>query len=340
MNLALLLGLAHGLSDAIAGALVMGALLSYPPAEAALLVLLYNGLAFGFQPVAGYLLDLLGKPRFAAPLGLALTAAGLSVWGLNFRLAMALVGFGSCLFHAGAGAQSLLLSPGRASAPGLFAGFGVIGQALGFLFWDKLPAAPLLVLVTGFAAALWFFPARSIPRPDFAPPAWNSLPWVTLSALLLAVGLRSYIWVGFSSSLPESDSLALGLALAAGAGKLSGGFFADRLGWRRYALVGLGLSGLALGAGLIQPFLLLPGVFLLQSLTPLSLAAVGKLLPQTPSLAAGLVLGTGVIIGGLPYMLQADGWFSPFLLFAVLLLAGLFYALGLRGKNQPVLEKE
>ncbi|HWQ14760.1 MAG TPA: hypothetical protein VNL77_18320, partial [Roseiflexaceae bacterium] len=73
---AALLGIAHGLGDGAAGYLLGGLARSMLLADVALLVLLYNALAFGGQPLAGMLVDRAGRPRAAALAGLLLTLAG------------------------------------------------------------------------------------------------------------------------------------------------------------------------------------------------------------------------------------------------------------------------
>jgi hypothetical protein len=45
--------------------------------------------------------------------------------------------------------------------------------------------------------------------------------------------------------------------------------------------------------------MLLPGVALLQSATPVALAATARLLPRAPATAAGLTLGLAVAVGGI-----------------------------------------
>ncbi|MBM3125565.1 MAG: MFS transporter, partial [Chloroflexi bacterium] len=106
----LLLGIAHGLSDAAAG-LAVGWLMQNGGADAGLLIFLYNGLAFGLQPVSGLLLDVWKKPRLGVALGLALTSIGLVSFQFDARPGMLLIGLGSALFHAGGGAISIILSP-------------------------------------------------------------------------------------------------------------------------------------------------------------------------------------------------------------------------------------
>jgi FSR family fosmidomycin resistance protein-like MFS transporter len=322
----LLLGLAHGISDAAAGMLVIRALLQHAP-DAGLLMLLYNGLAFGFQPVTGFLLDRLDRPRTGIALGLILTATGLAVFGQAPGLGMALAGLGSSLLHAGGGSLAITATSGRASAPGVFAAFGVVGLALGSglgLSFSPLINSIFIAALPGIALAILFFPQKRTDSP--APVHFPRLDELLLvGILLLGVGFRSFAWTGVSSPLPDFSQAALWVALAAGAGKLLGGLAADRLGWLPFALGGLSLALLLLvtGNGI-------PGVFFLQALTGLSLAFIGEKLPGSPALAASLVFGTGVILGGLPFILVPGGWFGTFPLILALVLAGGCYWWALR----------
>jgi len=87
LSLPALTGLAHGVSDAVAGFLVVQVLMlnSLPTVD---YILIYNALAFGLQPVAGLLVDLSNVPRRAAAVGLLLSALSLTLtwsslaWGV------------------------------------------------------------------------------------------------------------------------------------------------------------------------------------------------------------------------------------------------------------------
>jgi len=72
------LGLAHGVAGLLLGRLPR----AFALGEVAVLVLLYNVLAFGAQPLVGLLTDHLRNPRLVALAGLGLLAAWLVVgWG-------------------------------------------------------------------------------------------------------------------------------------------------------------------------------------------------------------------------------------------------------------------
>ena len=114
------LGIAHGVSDGAAG-LLLGSLATNSSAtQITLLVLIYNALAFGSQPMIGYFADSLRSPRIFASGGMVLLAASLITRGLGLgEVATLVAGVGSAAFHVGAGALTLRSCDGRSDAVGL-----------------------------------------------------------------------------------------------------------------------------------------------------------------------------------------------------------------------------
>ena len=122
----LLLGLAHGVADGSVG-MQLGSLNGTVSFERiGLLVLLYNLLAFGSQPLVGLVIDRLRAPRGAVLLGLACHCAALLLSHAAPAGAVVLAGIGSAAFHVGGGALALCATSGRAVGPGLFAAPGVV----------------------------------------------------------------------------------------------------------------------------------------------------------------------------------------------------------------------
>jgi len=329
LSLPALSGLAHGASDAVAGFLVVQVLKlnSLPTVD---YILLYNALAFGLQPVAGLVLDTFNVPRRAAAVGLLLSALSLTLTWFSLAWGILLAGLGSAIFHAGGGSTALTSTPGRAAGPGIFAAFGVIGLALGsqlaFYFSAITIIAFVLTLII-LAAALWFFPVT--PTISSTPDSIFSGMNIELLAfgLVLAVALRSFVWMGAQSGEAGYSQLALSIALAAGLGKLTGGFLADRFGWRTYAISAMALSTILLAFRSEALWPLLAGIFFLQSVTPLSLAALGRLMPSSPALAASLVLGVGVLLGGLLLAFVSPSWLAGSLgvILVLFVSAGLYW---------------
>jgi len=117
--------------------------------------------------------------------------------------------------------------------------------------------------------------------------------------LLAAIALRSAVWSSLQFLFEGRYDLLIAMALAAALGKIAGGVLADRVGWRRWTLGALALAAPLLIIGEQSLIALLAGVALLQSVTPVTLAATARLLPRYPATAAGLALGLAIAIGGL-----------------------------------------
>ena len=341
LRFALQIGLAHGVSDGAAGLLV-GVIIQHGSPDMNLQILEYNLLAFGLMPLAGLLFDRLRRPQQGTAASLLVTLAGLMLLPFQLNTAILLIGLGSAGLHAGGGSLAITLTPGRASAAGVFAAFGVVGLALGGMASALDPLITRLVLVCLLAllsAAIKFakrIPGQSLATSSQPAPAALSLRtkgMLFIVVLVIAASLRSTDWVGTQTSVARYSSAALWLAIAAGLGKLVGGFAADRFGWRRFMLIALAGAGLLLFAP-FGPLALMLGALLLQSVTPLTIAAAGRALPGYPALAASLALGTAVLVGGLPFFILAGGWFGPLTLLITLALSALCYWLAL-GKFQP-----
>lgn len=300
--LAIVLGLAHGMADGSAG-LQLGVLArTMSLRDVALFVLLYNVLAFAGQPLVGLLVDRLNRPRLAAVGGLALHCCALVCSVRYPALGVTFAGLGSAAFHVGGGSLAIAVMRGRASGIGLFAGPGVLGLAIGGALaisgftavW--LLTIPLIILagVLGYSS----FPAEMARSTDDEP-LFEGHDLVMM-ALLAGIALRSAVWTTFQFVFDGRYEMLLAMACAAAIGKVAGGFLADRIGWRRWVIGALALSAPLMLGGQRSVWLLLPGVALLQSTTPVCLAAAARMLPRYPATATGLVLGLAVAAGGVP----------------------------------------
>ena len=330
--LPLTLGLAHGVADGAAGLLLGRLPRALDLGAVALLVLLYNVLAFGAQPVVGLVTDHLRRPRLVALGALGLLAAGLLLGPMSPPLAVAVMGLGSACFHVAGGALALCATKGKAAGAGLFAAPGVLGLALGgyLAVTTAAPAWPFLALLALLAAAVGALGEPALPYAAAdAEPAFERHDLIML-VLLAGIALRSLVWSTLQYVFAARVDVLVLLALAAMTGKVLGGLLADRVGWRRWALLALGGAAAVLTAGQGSLPLTLLGVALLQSATPAALAATLRLMPRQPATAAGLGLGLAIAAGGLPLMLGAGGGLAnPWALLALVLAAGAAYAAAL-----------
>jgi FSR family fosmidomycin resistance protein-like MFS transporter len=338
LRLPLLLGLAHGVADGSAGLLLGHLPATHPGTQVALLVLIYNALAFGAQPLVGWLADRSGRSRACAGGGLLLLGlALLPIPFAGFEFAVFLAGIGSAAFHVGAGALTLRSCGGRSDGAGLFAAPGVVGLAIGgaLAVSGYYPYAPFLIALLALFVAIVLWPKQRQPAlnlTDSKEPIFESHDWIMIG-LLTAIALRSLIWTAaqFASSGHVTALVALGVA--AGIGKIAGGFLAQRLGYRRWTLLALTIATPLLAFGGKRLGYLLPGIALLQSTIPCSITAMARLMPTRPATATGLVLGLAVALGGLPPIFAASfSALSPILTLVVILAAaaGFWYTIAPR----------
>jgi FSR family fosmidomycin resistance protein-like MFS transporter len=320
----LLLGLAHGVADGSVG-MQLGSLNGAVSFERiGLLVLLYNLLAFGGQPLVGLVTDRLRAPRAAVLLGLACHSVALLLSHSNPAGAVVLAGLGSAAFHVGGGALALCATSGRAVGPGLFAAPGVVGLAIGGALAVS-GQRPLLLFLVPLLVAIVVIGAVRLPALPYAAPEKEPIfedHDLIMLVLLAGIALRSAVWSALQAALAARLDLLLAMAIAAAVGKILGGFLADWIGWRRWTFGALIVAAPLLTLSGENPATLLPGIALLQSATPTALAATGRLLPRRPGLAAGLTLGLAIAAGGLPTVFDLGlRLHRPFALFAVTLLS-------------------
>jgi MFS transporter, FSR family, fosmidomycin resistance protein len=333
------LGLAHGLNDCIAGFMIGLLAHSETAVSTGALVILYNVLAFGGQVPAGLVVDRLGKPKLALMVSLGLATAAIGVFPFAPVMAIALAGVGGAFFHVSGGMLALLAFPGSTVGAGLFAAPGVMGLAFGgyLAWWVEGAAQPWLlgaVLGVALLTLLLRFPqgrAVLMAEEGHADLGWHDL---LMLILLLAIAMRSAVWNVFQLIHHGEHALLLGLAAAAMAGKVLGGFAAQWFGWRNYALGALSVATPLLLLADAQPALLYPGILLLQSATPAAVLGMWRLMPRLPATAVGMCFGLAIAAGGIPMLM---GWEPPVWSVAVLVpLAAVGYAIAVRNRVRDV----
>lgn len=304
--------------------------------ELAVAFLVYNIIAFGFQPVIGYICDIRpGLP--AGMIGCAAVAAGVLALPL-FWPAMLLCAAGNALFHVEGGIDSLVLSEGKMSRSGVFVSTGALGVVLGTMY-GKAAGAPILLPLALLAASAVLIALFKRMTP--AMPAENklkvssALPFVlVLSLALVSIVIRAYV----GASLPlewRTGSVFLSVlpAAAAFAGKAAGGFIGDALGARRAGAAALALSIplLTLGAG--SPVLSFIGITLFNMTMPITLCVVASGLPRNSGLAFGLTT-LALLCGTTPtFMFRLSGAAVPIVIAALTAVSAVCVLLSARDKK-------
>ena len=287
------------------------------PWQWTLCLVLYNFCAFAMQAPLGLLADKLNRNA-------VLTAAGCVIVALSAFLAKYAVlacivaGIGNALFHLGGGIDTLNESGEKCGKLGVFVSPG----AFGIFFGTKLGRAkalsfPWVIAGLMLAAVLILLMAarhkllkesRNVPL-SFAGIGDSR---VILAALcfFLVVCLRSFAGSSMAFPWKSVGQWALINTCAVVFGKTAGGFLADRFGAVRSTWITLGAAAaLFLLAG--NPYAGVTAVFLFNMTMPVTLGALGRMLPGVKGFAFGtltLALFAGLVpiiawpsLTGLPY---------------------------------------
>jgi MFS transporter, FSR family, fosmidomycin resistance protein len=306
--LPVILGVAHGVNDCAAGMLLGKLSGSASLYTIGFLVFLYNVLAFGAQPIAGLITDRIKNPKLISVSGIMIMGISLPLSSINPVISVILAGAGSAMFHVGGGALALSVTPGRASGPGMFAAPGVAGLALGgyFAITGQFYLAPLIILLGIAALLIMISEIPELPYKVQTGPEEFEKHDLVMVIILFAIALRSAVWNIFQLIDQGNEINIVLIGIAAMAGKIGGGFAADKIGWRNYSVTALILSIPLLIFGRTNLIIFLPGIALLQSVTPVLIASVARGLPRLPATASGLTLGLAIAAGGLPFTAGID----------------------------------
>jgi FSR family fosmidomycin resistance protein-like MFS transporter len=282
------------------------------------------------QPVSGYLVDQRNQ-RWLVYAGTMWMAVLLGLVGVlkDYSLqifTVTLAGLGTAAFHPQASAMITTMSGQRKGLfQALFITSGNLGWALTpplvvpFVQAYGLELTPWLIVPGVLAAVLLWFnaPEVSTRARTAPPPLWPNIRpvWLDLTKVVLVVACRSLAYFSLVAFLPlylqnESISLLTGsrllfLMLFSGAmGGLVGGHLSDLFGRKVVIVSSLVTSSplfyLFLGTdGLLSYlFLALAGAALLASFS-VTIVIAQETIYENAAMAAGLMLGFGIGIGGL-----------------------------------------
>jgi MFS transporter, FSR family, fosmidomycin resistance protein len=301
--IAAVLGLVHALVDACCAITLhhTGLFHHVTPLQSFYLILTYDCIAFGSQPLFGLLADRLKMPLRSALTGIVLTALSMVLLNVNSYAAAVTAGCGNALFHIGAGAMVIYLCFGRATLPGIFVAPGALGLAFGMWFGKAgyMLHWPFLVLLLSAFFIIRKLPAPRIPYDEPARQSFKPVFAIVLLLLLFAVAIRSIGGNLGNAFAPGGPNVVFALAGVAFAGKAFGGWIADRMGWIKTCAVVLLVSSLMVLFGSHRFPVLLAALFLFQIPMPVTLAAVALLFPRKPAFAFGLA-SLALITGALP----------------------------------------
>ena len=205
-------------------------------------VLVYNALAFALQLPMGMLLDewpRCGRSGFFAGTVLVLAAAIVAALGWGGWGVLSAACVGNALFHLTAGKHILETWEGRAGPIGLFISTGALGLMAGQVWAAKAAALSLTVFAVALAVCVGLAAVRGW-ESDGRMKARAQDDGAALGSLLILVGLFALIawrsWAGLFASGRSAGGCALMMlagAVVTFAGKVAGGYLAERIGrWK------------------------------------------------------------------------------------------------------------
>lgn len=294
-----------------------------------MLIVIYNLLAFGFQPIFGIKIDGQRAPKAAAMWGSFITALAILLSSISPILAVILAGIGNAIFHLGGGTISLSLSPGKTALIGIFVAPGALGVYVGFLC-GRIAGFPLYIFSIGLVLLLILMHSVSAPSYNYEKNTQIiniSDFWSIIILMLFAIVVRSLL--GLCTILPwKSDQkLLLTLTISIFAGKAIGGILADKFGWRLITVGSLIISAPLISIYSYDPALAIIGTLLFNMTMPITLAVIANILHCSPALAFGLTC-LALFVGAIPSFTELrflfNSWIVPFTLTIIASLAMFF----------------
>lgn len=330
----LLLAAGHGLNDLLAG-YFLGSIVQTPQdiTKAGLSLLVYNLLAFGGQYPVALWLEKYFEPRLFLIGAYALNVMAALFFTISPSLSVVMMGVASAVYHVAGG--TVCANENKAFNIGLFAAPGVAGLiAGGYFAWQEfqlalqLQAAAVLFLLLLLIIKLntGSVTERKTVKADTVLPDRHDMVMILL---LTVISLRSAIWNIFQLVHEKEYEWLIAIAVAAFAGKIIGGWLADRLGWHLYIYISLVTALPLLTFFKNEMFLFCTGVGLLQSGIPASTALLIKSVKGKTARGISLSFGVAIIVGAvvfcLPPGIYADqmpllSWITLFIVILMLVI--------------------
>lgn len=300
-------GLLHGLNDLAAGFFLAKYTFLHSYNDSFFCVTLYAIIGFGGQLPVGFWMD---RKRFIKPFAIAsFILLPLAVLSSFFSLGTAIIfsGLASAFVHVTGGTICLQVHKDKTGPLGIFTAPGVLGLTAGSLFGQSGIIIPVLVLISVFILAFVIFkqPFVDYPSSEKKESELDAHDLIML-AILLLMCFRSLIFdvVNYAAENVENGIFYLGVS--AFAGKIVGGFLADKIGLKKFIYTTLSIAFLLFQFGKENIYALSAGVACLQSSVPVTLLLMSRSLPFYPATATAFSLGTSIILAGLPLFLVTD----------------------------------
>lgn len=302
-NKIIILALGHGLNDLIAGYFLgRFSANNNDLLQVALAISFYNILAFGGQYPVAILMEKINDTKKIIVLSYILNVTAVSIFLFMPVLAILLAGIASAIYHVAGG--SYCAENNKAVNIGLFAAPGVAGLiAGGFLAWKNYNIVPILlpvaIIFLFILLRIKFIRQFSEKNISANEPQKHVIDRhdLIMILLLMIISLRSVTWNVFQLIYENNYQWLIAIAIAAVVGKIAGGWLADKIGWRLYALSSAIIATSLLTFFKKEMILFCLGIGLLQSGIPATTSLLIHSLKGKTSRGIALSFGVAIIIG-------------------------------------------
>jgi len=296
--------------------------------------LIYNVIAFGLQPIVGFICD--DNPKIPIGIiGCCIVMVGLTTFSFPWA-SLVLCAVGNACFHIGGGIDSLKYANGKMFRSGVFVSTGAVGVVLGTLIGQNAKAALYLplVLILSSIILLIIFSQKSGSAVPCKFKIASDLPFAAIIIFALAaIVIRSYVGGVIPISWKTNTYLLVLPSISACAGKALGGFLGDQFGAKRVGVSSLLLSLPLLCFGKNIVLFSVIGIILFNITMPITLCAVASKFPYNPGLAFGLTT-LALLCGNVPtFFFSVSPNFVFPVLIALIVLSAIFTLLSTQNKN-------
>jgi MFS family permease len=291
----------HLLCDLICGYKIIGVLAINFYDYGLYIFILYNSLAFCFQPLAGIFVDRYHKEKILLIVSFVLLALGLFI--NPWLLSAIFLGIGNQFFHIAGGKICANISTEKSSHLGVFVSLGAIGLAIGGnLYYYRFIPYLALGLYLVFTIVCFFTVDGYALKELRERSKFISKKEIILSVLFLlfAVFIRSYLGKIIHYDFRINLGLLLLLPAAAALGKFLGGFIRDRFGSFFTVLFSMALASILLIFFDHSIVLMMLGLLMINISMPITLYELNRLLPGKEGFNFGIIAGIlfpGFVIG-------------------------------------------
>lgn len=300
-------GLLHGLNDFAAGFMLANYTFTHNYAQSFILIVVYSIIGFGGQLPVGFWVDHKKQLRPFAFISIISLVTAMLVYFIDGYTAIILSGIASAFVHVTGGAVCLQVNNNKTGPLALFTAPGVLGLTLGGVLGRFSVFGLWFAVVLVLLVAFFIFKTR---LPQYAAPEkkqseLDAHDWLMLG-ILLFMCFRSFIFDIINHVAQQYPNGIVIIGISAFAGKIIGGFVADKIGWKKFVYITLPMALLLFQLGKENIYALAFGIACLQSSVPVTLLLMSRSLGHYPATATALSVGTSIAFAGLPLFMIGD----------------------------------